>query len=73
MCGFTVPHSTANPPFLTPLFASGCVVLLTVANLIKKVSIKLMSTHFHKEAHFNRMQEALRKVGGSLESHGWEV
>jgi hypothetical protein len=39
------------------------VVLFTVANLIKKVSIKLMSTHFHKEAHFNRMQEALRKVG----------
>jgi hypothetical protein len=49
------------------------VVLLTVANLIKKVSIKLMSTHFHKEAHFNRMQEALRKVGGLLESHGWVV
>ena len=69
-------------PCLTPLpthrssllwLASGCVVLLTVANLIKKVSIKLMSTNFHKEAHFNRMQEALRKVGGLLESHGWVV
>ena len=56
------PHPSLT---LSPLFAlPGCVVLLTVANLIKKVSIKLMSTHFHKEAHFNRMQEALRKVGG---------
>jgi hypothetical protein len=33
-----------------------------VANLVKKLLIKLMATHFHKEAHFQRMQEALRKV-----------
>ncbi|KAI3428453.1 hypothetical protein D9Q98_007280 [Chlorella vulgaris] len=39
----------------------GCAALMTVGNLIKKVVIKLLAAHFHKEAHFQRMQEALRK------------
>lgn len=42
---------------------AGCAALCTLANLVTKVAMKLMSTHFHKEAHFQRMQEALRKVG----------
>jgi hypothetical protein len=44
---------------------AGCAALMTVGNLIKKVVIKLLAAHFHKEAHFQRMQEALRKVSGT--------
>ncbi|EFN55409.1 hypothetical protein CHLNCDRAFT_134529 [Chlorella variabilis] len=47
--------------FLIIIKLLGCMVLMTVANLVKKVLIKLMATHFHKEAHFGRVQEALRK------------
>ncbi|PRW44384.1 Mechanosensitive ion channel 10 [Chlorella sorokiniana] len=47
--------------FLVIIKVLGCVALCTLANLITKVIMKLMSTHFHKEAHFQRMQEALRK------------
>ncbi|KAL4418850.1 hypothetical protein ABPG77_004447 [Micractinium sp. CCAP 211/92] len=43
------------------LKALGCFVLATAANLAKKVAIKLLATHHHREAHFGRMQEALRK------------
>lgn len=32
--------------------------------------MKLLSTHFHKEAHFQRMQEALRKVRPCMAVHG---
>ncbi len=35
--------------------------------------MKLMSTHFHKEAHFGRMQEALRKVGGHISSPNKQI
>eukprot|EP00887_Chlorella_sp_A99_P004910 scaffold4.g4910.t1 len=38
-----------------------CLVLFTVANMLKKVIAKLLATQFHKRAHFKRMQEALRK------------
>ena len=37
-------------------------ILFFFANVLRTLMAKLMSTHFHKEAHFKKMQEALRKV-----------
>lgn len=56
-------HLGANAGNTIVLPHAGCFALCTLANLVTKVIMKLMSTHFHKEAHFQRMQEALRKVG----------
>ena len=55
-------HHVVRHVVCPPSPPAGCVVLFTVANLVKKVLIKLLSTSFHRDAHFNRMQEALRKV-----------
>ena len=42
--------------------AIACVILFCFANVLTKVFSRMMSTHFHKEAHFSKMQDALRKV-----------
>lgn len=41
----------------------GCLLLFTFANVLKTLLAKIMASHFHKEAHFEKMQEALQKVG----------
>ncbi|KAK9863795.1 hypothetical protein WJX84_010731 [Apatococcus fuscideae] len=38
-----------------------CIILFCFANVLKKIFSQLMSTQFHKEAHFAKMQDALRK------------
>lgn len=58
-----VPGAITGPLAAALHHTAGCAALCTLANLVTKVAMKLMSTHFHKEAHFQRMQEALRKVG----------
>lgn len=40
----------------------GCLLLFTFANVLKTLLAKIMASHFHKEAHFEKMQEALQKV-----------
>lgn len=40
----------------------GCAILFFFANVLRTLVAKMMSTHFHKEAHFKKMQEALQKV-----------
>ena len=42
--------------------AIACIILFCFANVLKKIFSRMMSTHFHKEAHFAKMQDALRKV-----------
>lgn len=44
----------------------GCGILFFFANVLRTLIAKLMSTHFHKEAHFKKMQEALQKVVHTL-------
>ncbi len=38
-----------------------CLVLWALANLAKGVLAKLLSTHFYRSAHFQKLQEALEK------------
>ena len=40
----------------------GCLLLFFFANVLKTLVAKIMASHFHKEAHFEKMQEALQKV-----------
>ena len=40
----------------------GCLSLFFFGNVLKTFAAKAMSSHFHKEAHFEKMQEALVKV-----------
>ena len=44
----------------------GCLLLFFFANVLKTLVAKIMASHFHKEAHFEKMQEALQKVGAPL-------
>lgn len=39
-----------------------CLILFSVANVVKTLLAKLLSSHFHKRAHFDKMQDALTKV-----------
>lgn len=40
----------------------GCVILFCFANVLSALLAKIMSTHFHKDAHFSKMNDALQKV-----------
>lgn len=40
-----------------------CLILCSVADVAKTLLAKLLSSHFHKRAHFDKMQDALSKVG----------
>jgi hypothetical protein len=40
----------------------GSAILFFFANVLKTLLAKMMSTHFHKEAHFKKMQVGLQKV-----------
>lgn len=39
-----------------------CFILFNVGNVVKTLLAKLLSSHFHKRAHFDKMQDALNKV-----------
>ena len=39
-----------------------CFILFSAANVVKTLLAKLLSSHFHKRAHFDKMQDALNKV-----------
>lgn len=41
-----------------------CFILFNVGNVVKTLLAKLLSSHFHKRAHFDKMQDALNKVMG---------
>ena len=41
----------------------GCAVLFCFANVLSALLAKIMATHFHKDAHFSKMNDALQKVG----------
>ncbi|MEW5307834.1 MAG: hypothetical protein WDW36_010208 [Sanguina aurantia] len=38
-----------------------CIMIWNLANLIKTVAAKLLSTHFYRTAHFKKLQKALEK------------
>ncbi|KAK9840563.1 hypothetical protein WJX81_001411 [Elliptochloris bilobata] len=38
----------------------GCLLLLTFANVMGTLLAKALASHFHKEAHFDKMQRAIR-------------
>ena len=40
----------------------GCLLLFFFANVLKTFLAKIMASHFHKEAHFEKMHQALQKV-----------
>lgn len=45
-----------------------CLTLFTLANFLKALVTKLLSTTFYRTAHFKKVKEALDKVGGG----SWE-
>ena len=48
--------------YVTIVRLLGCADLFFLVFVLKTLLAKLMSTHFHKEAHFRKMQEALQKA-----------
>lgn len=55
-------NSNVKDVFRTLSRLLGCLLLFTFANVLKTLLAKIMASHFHKEAHFEKMQEALQKV-----------
>ena len=47
--------------FLLQVF--GCAIIYCLANVVKAVLAKRMASHFHREAHFQKMRDAIKKVG----------
>ena len=43
----------------------GCAILFFFGNVLRAALAKMMATHFHKEAHFKKMQQALQKASSS--------
>lgn len=39
-----------------------CVLIGAGANVLKTLAAKLLATSFHRQAHFDKMQDALSKV-----------
>lgn len=39
-----------------------CLVIAACANVLKTLAAKLLATSFHRQAHFDKMQDALSKV-----------
>lgn len=48
-----------------------CVVLFHTASLCKILLARMMAAHFHKSAFFEKMHDALRKVGECLQKNGY--
>ena len=44
------------------LKALACLVLFAAGNLLKTLLAKLLASHFHRRAFFDKMQDALQKV-----------
>ena len=63
-CFYTknVTNSHVKDVFQTLSRLLGCMLLFFFANVLKTLVAKIMASHFHKEAHFEKMQEALQKV-----------
>jgi hypothetical protein len=40
----------------------GCLLIAACANVLKTLAAKLLATTFHRQAHFDKMQDALSKV-----------
>ena len=39
-----------------------CIVLAASADLLKVLCAKMMASHFHRKAHFEKMQDAINKA-----------
>ena len=63
-CFYTkdIGHGRVHDVFQTLARLLGCLLLFFFANVLKTLVAKVMASHFHKEAHFEKMQEALQKV-----------
>lgn len=59
---FNDQSSHVRSVFRTLTRLLGCLLLFFFANVLKTLVAKIMASHFHKEAHFEKMQEALQKV-----------
>ena len=40
----------------------GCLLIFTFANVMATLLSKALASHFHKETHFDKMQQAIRNV-----------
>lgn len=40
----------------------GCWILFCAANVAKALLAKKMASHFHKQTHFQKMRDAIKKV-----------
>ena len=51
-----------------------CIVLAASADLLKVLCAKMMASHFHRKAHFDKMQDAINKVRHMKQlAHGHEL
>jgi len=44
----------------------GCCIIFCAANVIKALLAKEMASHFHKQTHFQKMRDAIKKVSFDL-------
>ncbi|KAK9845183.1 hypothetical protein WJX84_001954 [Apatococcus fuscideae] len=47
--------------YITIIRVGACIILFAGASVLKTLLAKIMSSHFHQEAHFKKMQDAVRK------------
>ena len=40
----------------------GCCIIFCAANVVKALLAKKMASHFHKQTHFQKMRDAIKKV-----------
>lgn len=52
----------AQQAYTFVLKALACLVLFAAGNLLKTLLAKLLASHFHRRAFFDKMQDALQKV-----------
>ena len=55
-------NNTLGNVYITIIRVGACIILFAGASVLKTLLAKIMSSHFHQEAHFKKMQDAVRKV-----------
>ena len=55
----------ASKLLLLPQFLA-CCIIFCAANVVKALLAKKMASHFHKQTHFQKMRDAIKKVNYTL-------
>lgn len=59
-CGIPASCRTLKQSLLLQFL--GCWIIFCAANVVKALLAKKMASHFHKQTHFQKMRDAIKKV-----------